>query len=234
MKIACLNGKPEIFVSYQGEGKYIGEERVFIRTSICNLRCVWCDTKYTWDFDAYSPATEIIEMTPAEVARCAARLGCHKAVITGGEPMLQQVDLVDVLFFLRHRGFEWCEVETNGTIAPHKEFDNFVDQYNVSPKTTNSANPKYQRDVRLPMLFFSRSKKAVFKFVVAHKSDMQDVLAVVMKYNLAAPRIYLMAQASTPEELAAREDIVHALAESHGFLYTDRRHIREFGGKRGF
>ena len=235
MKIACLDGKPEIFRSYQGEGKCIGEERVFIRTSTCNLRCVFCDTKYTWDFDLYDPTTEIIEMTPAEVAHYVTRFSCNRLVITGGEPLLQQPALAEMFSVLwAANGLYWCEVETNGTIMPVPEFDTWIQQYNVSPKTVNSGNGKFFRDKRPPMLFFANTIKSVFKFVIAHETDMQDVYAIVSKYALPAYRVYLMAQASTPEELAAREDIVRALAESKGFLYTDRRHIREFGGKRGF
>lgn len=234
MKIACLDGKPEIFRSYQGEGKCIGEKRVFVRTSLCNLKCVWCDTKYTWDFDHYSRDTEIIEMAPALVAMCVAACFCDSLVVTGGEPMLQQRELAEMLFILREeRLIRWCEVETNGTILPKPEFDALVNQYNVSPKTTNSGNPKFFRDKRLSMLFFAQSEKSVFKFVVAHGSDMGDIYAVVSKYRLEASRVYLMAEAATIEELAIREDLVRMLAHANGFLYTDRRHIREFGGVRG-
>ena len=38
-----------IFGTIQGEGKSMGEPVVFLRTHICNLRCTWCDTPYTWN-----------------------------------------------------------------------------------------------------------------------------------------------------------------------------------------
>ncbi len=47
------DGNPEIFYSIQGEGVNIGVPTVFLRLALCNLKCDWCDTKYTWDWDHY-------------------------------------------------------------------------------------------------------------------------------------------------------------------------------------
>ena len=41
-----------MFYSFQGEGKTIGQPRLFIRLAGCNLRCKWCDTKYSWDVNS--------------------------------------------------------------------------------------------------------------------------------------------------------------------------------------
>ncbi len=40
----------EIFKSIQGEGPNFGKPAIFLRTAQCNLKCIWCDTKYTWDW----------------------------------------------------------------------------------------------------------------------------------------------------------------------------------------
>ena len=47
------NGDPEIFESIQGEGVNLGNPCIFLRLAGCNLKCAWCDTKYTWDWDKY-------------------------------------------------------------------------------------------------------------------------------------------------------------------------------------
>src|ERR1044071_7329276 len=72
----------EIFHSVQGEGILAGVPSVFVRTSGCNLRCVWCDTPYTsWDPEGEDRALDqIIVETRGYPSRY--------VVITGGEPFL--------------------------------------------------------------------------------------------------------------------------------------------------
>ena len=77
MKIA------EIFYSVQGEGKLAGVPSVFVRTSGCNLRCVWCDTPYA----SWNPIGD--EMPVAEIVSRVLRFGARHVVITGGELMIQ-------------------------------------------------------------------------------------------------------------------------------------------------
>ena len=76
MKIA------EIFYSIQGEGMLVGTPSVFVRTSGCNLRCVWCDTPYT----SWEPEGE--EVALEEILARVARYRAHYVVVTGGEPMI--------------------------------------------------------------------------------------------------------------------------------------------------
>ena len=49
----------EIFYSIQGEGVSIGRPSVFLRTALCNLKCKWCDTPYTWDWKKYDIKKEM-------------------------------------------------------------------------------------------------------------------------------------------------------------------------------
>src|SRR3954469_19104142 len=76
MKIA------EIFYSIQGEGMLTGVPSVFVRTSGCNLRCVWCDTPYT----SWTPEGD--DMTVAAILETVKQHPAKHAVITGGEPMI--------------------------------------------------------------------------------------------------------------------------------------------------
>ncbi|MDP2743712.1 MAG: 7-carboxy-7-deazaguanine synthase QueE, partial [Dehalococcoidia bacterium] len=139
------DGRPEIFHSIQGEGINTGRPAVFLRLARCNLACVWCDTKYTWDWDRYDPGDQILEMASAEVEREVMGYDCKYLVVTGGEPMLQQRRLIPLLKRLKNGGF-YIEMETNGTVLPDKVSLGMVDHWSVSPKLENSGNPLALRE----------------------------------------------------------------------------------------
>jgi 7-carboxy-7-deazaguanine synthase len=71
----------EIYQSIQGESSYAGRPCVFVRTTGCDLRCVWCDSEFTFTGGTRMTLDEII----AEVES----YGCQLVELTGGEPLLQ-------------------------------------------------------------------------------------------------------------------------------------------------
>src|ERR671911_742595 len=97
-----MDGQPilkisEFFDSIQGEGPYAGTPCVFLRLATCNLKCSWCDTKYTWDWENYDISTEIKETSIYEIAEKIYLSNKKHVVITGGEPLLQQTILISLL-----------------------------------------------------------------------------------------------------------------------------------------
>ena len=102
MKIA------EIFYSIQGEGMLAGTPSVFVRSSGCNLRCVWCDTPYaSWEPEGEDVALE-------EILARVTRYRAHYVVVTGGEPMIAP-EIVPLSAALRQMGLH-VTIETAGTV----------------------------------------------------------------------------------------------------------------------
>lgn len=232
----------EIFgPTIQGEGKSANTEVLFLRLSGCNLACSWCDTPYTWNWkgtkfvhpDKYDKKTEAHKMTVEEVG---ARLKsqsptCKRVVISGGEPLLQQKDLVKLMDLLRPQGYQF-EVETNGTIFPLLPFLDRIDQINCSPKLSNSGpdNPASKREIVPALTALSASEKTSFKFVISTDQDIKEVWALVKKYRMQ--QVYLMPEGRTRDEQLARQDQVSALALTHGFHFSPRLHVLKWGATR--
>lgn len=249
LKMARLNGRPEIFYSIQGEGKSIGVPSIFVRTSLCNLHCIWCDTDYTWNWvgtrfphehDAlpgyrkFQKKDWIVECSIREIADEVAAFPCKNVILTGGEPMLQQPALAALMRTLRSISMDYrFEVETNGTLKPSAEFDAGIDQYNVSPKLENSNNSRKLRERPVPLRFFSQSPKANFKFVLAAENDLTEVLALADTYQITAEKIWLMPEATGREALQEKRQWLVEICKQYGFRYSDRLHVQIWGSKKG-
>ncbi|MFN0016168.1 MAG: 7-carboxy-7-deazaguanine synthase QueE [Saprospiraceae bacterium] len=249
LKLARLNGHPEVFHSIQGEGKSIGVPSVFVRTSLCNLHCIWCDTDYTWNwlgtrfphandqragYQKFDKKDWIAACSINEVAALVAAFRCQNVILTGGEPLLQQPALAALMLQMRQTNPAYrFETETNGTLVPTAEFGAMVDQYNVSPKLENSNNPRKLREKAAAYRFFSQSPKANFKFVVAEKSDLAEVLELAARYAIAPEKIWLMPEGNTRQALARRRRWLVDVCKAHGFRYSDRLHVQIWGNKKG-
>lgn len=136
----------EAFYTIQGEGFHQGRAAYFIRLGGCDVGCVWCDVKESWDATAH-PLQTIDEMVAA-----AAAFPGRLAVITGGEPLMHSLDpLTDAL---HEAGFE-TNIETSGAHPLSGEWDWIC----LSPKKFKAPLPKI-----LPLA-------NELKVVIYHKSD---------------------------------------------------------------
>lgn len=246
IKIAKPDSTPEIFYSIQGEGKNLGQPSIFVRTSLCNLHCSWCDTDYTWNWEGtrfthdkdtlpgyrkFKKPEVIVEMELQEVVAAIEQYPCKNVILTGGEPMLQQPALTALMQALGPD--YWFEVETNGTLLPDPDFEAAIHQYNVSPKLSNSNNSRKLRERPKAYHYFTQSKKAHFKFVVANPSELQEVLDLTDRYSIPPSRVYLMPEGIHPEELAEKQGWLVDACKMYGFNFTSRLHIFIYGNKRG-
>jgi organic radical activating enzyme len=95
----------EHFYTLQGEGRFTGHASYFVRLGGCDVGCVWCDVKDSWDASKH-PLVPITEIVAAVVAS-----GTKIAVITGGEPMMHNLNLLTAM--LKAKGIR-THVETSG------------------------------------------------------------------------------------------------------------------------
>ena len=246
LKIARPDAHPEVFYSVQGEGKNLGQPSIFVRTALCNLHCIWCDTDYTWnwkgtrfthirdaepDYEKFDIKEVVAELPVEAVAGLVRQYPCKNVVLTGGEPMMQQEGLLALMEALGE-GF-WFEIETNGTLIPEPVFDARIGQYNVSPKLANSNNPQKLREKPKAYRFFAQSPKAVFKFVVAEPQDLEEVMGLIRRYAIDPEKVYLMPEGTSEASLRAKMAWLVEVCKQHGFHFTSRLHILIYGNKRG-
>ena len=178
----------EIFYSIQGEGKWTGLPNVFIRTTGCNLRCLYCDTKYAYE--------EGIEKTIEETISEVEKYNCKKICITGGEPLIQKeiLKLIDELIKKNYK----ISLETNGSI-------------DITP-LTNKANLIISLDIKCPsskmhekMIFENIKKlkqKDQLKLIIKNKNDYEYAKKIINKYKPACTTFFQPVWGTNPKLLA--------------------------------
>jgi len=96
----------EIYKSVQGESTWTGLPCIFVRLAGCNLRCTWCDSEYTFSggkkMSLDEVEAEVLKLAPVKLVE-----------ITGGEPMLQERELIPLMERLLQQGFTLL-METSG------------------------------------------------------------------------------------------------------------------------
>jgi 7-carboxy-7-deazaguanine synthase len=226
------DGRPEIFHSIQGEGVYAGRPAVFLRLALCNLACVWCDTKYTWDWEHFDQGREVATISVDDAEEGIRRYHCRSLVITGGEPLVQQRALTPLLEHLEDGGF-WIEVETNGTIVPGKNLIEIVDHWSVSPKLENSGNTLPAREKPKAYRLFRDLPLAHFKYVIEKADDMSELQAVMDRFDIPPDKIILMPKAQDRDTLLDRSRWLVDICKNKGYLFSTRLQILLWGNRRG-
>ena len=160
----------EIFYSIEGEGIEIGRPEIFIRLAGCNLRCEWCDTKYTWNNGKEMSTDDVIE----EISH----YPCKNTSITGGEPLLQIDELTELLEGLKEMNY-WVQLNTNGTIFAKRIFE-LVDLLTMDCKCPSSGMKS-----DLEVLVKAKNSfgfKLQLKFIISNEEDYQYAKDVIPTY----------------------------------------------------
>lgn len=230
-----------VFATLQGEGVTAGEPAVFLRLQNCNLHCGqagngWmCDAWYTWDKSTSEYWGETTNRPVQRLTEEVQELWKDKfssevsprLVITGGEPLLQQRKLVDLINSLP--GWE-IEIETNGTIMPLNELAEL--QFNCSPKLSTSGNSLGARYRPAVLQKIASFPNHWFKFVVSSDNDITEIQAMVADNGLEAARVLLMSEGTDPELLRQSDKRLATVAKALGYTMTARNQIFWFGNKR--
>lgn len=230
----------EVFYSLQGEGKTTGYPSVFVRLGGCNLMCggmgthldgelhngaTWrCDTIEVW---MKSQRQDFEDILPPDCEE-AIRRGAH-VILTGGEPLIQSEKVEKFIEYIRenYRKNAYIEVETNGTIVPNIKG---VDQWNCSPKLSNSGNDTAMRFNRQSLEELNRLNTQ-FKFVISDQRDMTEVLEDF--YFLNREKIWLMPAGENQELLSQTKLKTAEWAKRYNFKFTTRLHIDLWNKKTG-
>jgi 7-carboxy-7-deazaguanine synthase len=163
----------EYFYTIQGEGFYSGRAAFFIRLAGCDVGCVWCDVKESWDHEAHPNLS--IDFIVEEVLKSETNF----VVITGGEPAMY--DLTTLINRLKEHKIETA-IETSGCY----ELIGNIDWYCFSPK-------KFKRPTEE-----AYTKANELKVVISHPSDFQWAEEHAAKVNLEC-KLYLQPEWSKQE-----------------------------------
>jgi 7-carboxy-7-deazaguanine synthase len=225
----------ELFFSIQGEGELTGVPSVFVRTSGCNLRCSWCDTKYA----SWSP--EGVEMSISEISTQVDEFACGHVVVTGGEPMIAK-GIRELAAQLKARGHH-ITIETAATVSPEGIA---CDLASLSPKLSNSTpdaalagswSDRHEKRRLQPEVIrdWIQNYNYQLKFVVASANDIEEIQDLLA--GIGAPvspaKVLLMPEGTDPATLFERSSFLIDICKRHGYRYCDRLHIRLFGNTKG-
>ena len=161
----------EIFLSIQGESSHAGRPCSFVRLTGCPMRCVWCDSEYTFYGGEKIPVEDIFAKLD--------EFGCRLVEVTGGEPLAQK-NVFPFISELCDRGYEVL-IETGG----------YVSTENVDPRASVildvkcPASGESERNHWENLSRLRRDKDEV-KFVIADMNDWDFARRVIEEYDLVS------------------------------------------------
>jgi len=168
----------EVFNSVQGEGLYLGEEQVFVRFFGCNLDCKFCDTKPN-SFLRYEPQELFEEIKLYEN-------DLHSVSFTGGEPLLQNDFLKEVLKLTRRHGYR-NYLETNGTLYYElEEVIDYLDYIAMDLKLPSSTGFGTFWNIHKRFLKVACQKEVFLKAIICESSqekDLRQALRLIKEIN---------------------------------------------------
>jgi 7-carboxy-7-deazaguanine synthase len=197
----------EIYKSLQGESTYAGLPCVFVRLTGCNLRCTWCDSEYTFQ----GGRKMLVEAVRNEVLRLSPNGGLVE--ITGGEPMLQERELVPFMESLLDDGYTVL-IETSGERPLERVPTRVVKIVDVKCPDSGEGNTFHTANLQ------TLTRRDEIKFVLSSRADYEFARDFTKEHDLSRR---VNAVLFSP---AFRKDATGARDSSHCLL--DPRELAEW------
>ncbi len=159
----------EIYHSIQGESTSAGKPCVFVRLTYCNLRCTYCDTEYAF--------YEGKDMSVQQVIDEVEKYNCKLVEVTGGEPLVQMDECLELMKKLCDLGYE-VMIETGGSLSI-KDIDPRV-KIIMDLKCPSSGMEKKNLYENVQYL----KPTDELKFVIGNREDYEWTKIILKKYNL--------------------------------------------------
>ena len=189
----------EIYKSIQGESTHAGLPCVFVRLTGCNLRCSWCDSEYTFSGGHRMTVEEVLEeveqLSPSGLIE-----------ITGGEPMLQEREVVPLMQRLLDDGYTVL-LETSGE-RPLERVPKGVVKI-VDVKCPNSGEPDTFHMENLEAL----DSVDEVKFVLSDRTDYEFARDFVARHNLARRVNAVLLSPAFSKDSSGARDSSHCLLD---------------------
>lgn len=159
----------EVFLSIQGESSHAGRPCAFVRLTGCPMRCLWCDSVYTFTGGEKFTFDEIFAKLEA--------FGCDLVEVTGGDPLAQK-NVYPFITELLDRGYEVL-IETGGFFSTEQVDERAKIILDVKCPASGEAERNYWANLeRL------NAEKDEVKFVIANLKDWEFAKEIIEKYDL--------------------------------------------------
>jgi 7-carboxy-7-deazaguanine synthase len=190
----------EIYKSLQGESSYSGLPCIFVRAAGCNLRCVWCDSEYTFKGGRRMSLDEI----EREVQRLSPDGGYVE--ITGGEPMLQERDVIPLMERLLAAGYTVL-LETSGERPLDKVPKQVVKIVDVKCPHSGEGETFHLENLR------HLTPRDELKFVIASRTDYEFARGFLTEHGLNGIGTSVIFSPAFRKDATGSRDVSHCLID---------------------
>jgi organic radical activating enzyme len=228
-----------IFYTLEGEGEYIGKPSVFMRMSMCNLTCIGfasedspngCDSFVSWSVKNKKTFSEIFDLMETGNHVTHLREGAIWK-LTGGEPMIQQKQLLKFVeaFRDRYNFTPRIDFETNATLMPDERWvTEFNATFTTSPKLTTNGDPE-EKTYKPEVLKWHKEHNSGFKFVISKSEDIEEIWRKYVNdkkgINVPLSRVWFMPCCGSREEHIEKAPAVAEYAKAMHVNFSPRLHL---------